>query len=275
GGGWTSLFHSDRHLLENNLEKAGEQIARSFPELEDEWTKRKKRGLNKGEPLVGTNETITGFWRERRIADWTIEEYKHEVDAFVVETSTEDWHIAHALWVNNSSFRANDYLNKAKPAEGELLKGGDVGKGFLLDLQPIAALDGKDLYIIAITFSNTANWKDKLPFFGLNDPIGEATYLSVTGAADQRVKAVQTINLPSYLIERRVRLGRVLWRSRPIVFAFPATKSDGTPLIDNLDDDIELHSAIEGHDVRVRFHLRDLLVSDVSELKLKLSSSTN
>jgi hypothetical protein len=157
-GGLTGLF-SGGGGNRSNMEKFAEALADSFKDVEKDVARFAERAKGKkGDALVGRSEPP-----DAPLATADPDQVKDELSGYVVSTQREDWVQADVLWMTAAALAANEKVNEVKPEAGELTakrksvwSGSVYGRGFLLDLEPLAEFRGKDVFVIAATFeSNT------------------------------------------------------------------------------------------------------------------------
>lgn len=267
GSYWGAVFKSEVGLMHDNFEKLAEDISKSFEEIQEEWEERVKDGPQTGKRIEGTSERAKAKWREIPIASWSSDEHEKEIKAFFVESNRKEWYEADALWLNSSSYRSLEDIQSVSSVLASL---NQLGRAFLPKLD-VGDVHEEARYFVAVTFRRGLEHGRRAPVFFWNDSdIRGATYLSIRDHST-RVAPIEMIHLPSYLSTHKTYLvGDEGFGSHPVVFAFPSTAADGSPLVASLDEEVELHTRIEDHDVLLRFRLRDFEISDVKELQLEV-----
>ena len=265
GGLVTALRGSETEaLLRTSFEKFAVDLARNIRDVDIERQKQltgssKQRAVSEGTTVRGTKA-----WRQRARSSWTPAEHSKEVNAFVVETQSQDWFRVHALWLGESAYASNTLLNAVAFGQSKV----ELADGLLPDLTPARALMDKPGYLIGVTFESGAsdgrNGGHEGPFIWNGGTVLKATYLVRKGEPARTFAASDLVRLPAYL-QRRGSSAR--WRNVPVIFAFPAVSADGTALVQSLNDEVELHTTIGDRQAVATFRLADLELTDLRELQ--------
>jgi hypothetical protein len=263
--GLFSAFDSSESLLRKSFDKFAVDFAKNIKDLDADREKQlkskaKRRAISEGATVRGTK-----VWRQHARSDWTLAEHSKEVNVFVVETQNKDWFRVHALWLGESAYASNTYLNTAEFGEGKV----ELADGLLPDLTPAHALLEKPGYLIGVTFESGASDGrtdgHEGPFIWDDNTVLKATYLVRKGEPGRTLAASNGVRLPAYL-QRRGSFG-VRWRNVPVIFAFPVVSTDGTALVQSFADEIELHTAIGDRQAVVIFRVADLELTDLRDLQ--------
>jgi len=263
--GLFAAFDSSESLLRKSFEKFAEDFAKNIKDVDADRQKLLKGNSKKRAVSAGMTVRETKVWRQRARSDWTPTDHSKEVDAFVVETQNKDWFRVHALWLGESAYASNIYLNTVELGDGKV----EFADGLLPDLTPARALLDKPEYLIGVTFESGASDGrtdgHEGPFVWDDSAVLKATYLVRKGQPALTFAASDAVRLPAYL-QRRGSFG-VRWRNVPVVFAFPAVSANGTALVQSLTDEIELHTTIGDRPAVATFRLADLELTDVKDLQ--------
>jgi hypothetical protein len=258
------------------MEKFAKGLAGSFKDVEKDAARFVRRAKEKkGARLTGASEPASKP-KPKALADEG-DDVKDELSSYVVSTNREDWMQADVLWLTSAAYAANAKVNEIQPdVANQLAKkkasvwSGEFGRGFLLDVEPLAQFEGKEVYVLGATFES--NVLKHPPFFWDLHTMEAETSLSRADAPAQKVRPVQVLDGPSptYLINRRFRLlGEMLWRSHPTLFVFPARLPDGTPLISGLNQKLEFETVVDNHPVVIKFDVSHFSLTSTQELFVK------
>lgn len=266
-GGLVSLFQSSDSRTRRNFGIFAEHLAKSFKRIDKEYQKRSKKGTKKRKPSEGETHAQKTAWREQDSAHWTPKDHAKEVGMFLVKTDNKDWFRIHALWLASSAIRSLKYL-----ADSPTVSAKDLPDGLPPELGPVQRLMGmQDVYLIAVTFENGAaiggicrGCMRRPPFFWNDNAVLKSTYISDPGDGGVKISPVKMVNLESYLKGRGYSENP--WRNHPVIFAFPTRAADGKPLVRSLNDDVILHTELEGQAARVSFRLSDFGLSSKNAL---------
>ncbi len=266
GGLVTALRGSQTEaLLRTSFDKFAVDLARHIRDLEIERQKQLVGTPTPRTVSAGTTVRGTKAWRQRVPSVWTPAEHSKEVNAFVVETQTQDWFRVHALWLGESAYASNTFLEQVAFGQGKV----ELAEGLLPDLAPARALMEKPGYLIGVTFESGASdgrsGAHVGPFIWNGGAVLKDTYLVRKGEPARTFAALDLVRLPAYLQRRGSPAAR--WRNVPVIFAFPAVSADGTALVQSLTDEIELHTTIGDRQVVATFRLADFELTDLKELQ--------
>ena len=253
-----SLLESSKGRMRKNFSIFAEHLAKSFKRIDKVYQKRSKKGTKKRKPSEGETHARKADWREQDVADWTPKDHAKEVGVFVVKTKNKNWFRVHALWLTSSAVRSFKFL-----ADSPVVSVKDLPDGLPPELEPVQHLMGlQNAYLIAVTFENGAAMTGgcrgclrRPPFFWNDNAVLKSTYISDPGDGGEKIAPVKMVNLESYLKERGH--ADTPWRNHPVIFVFPTRAADGKPLVRSLNDDIILHTKLEGQAARVSFRLSD------------------
>ncbi len=266
GGLMTALRGSETEaLLRASFEKFAVDLARNIRDVDIERQKQLTGTSKQHAVSEGTTVRGTKAWRQRVRSVWNSDEHSKEVNAFVIETQSQDWFRVHALWMGESAYASNTLLNAVAFGQGKV----ELADGLLPDLTPARALMEKPGYLIGVTFESGASdgrsGGHEGPFIWNGGTVLKATYLVRKGEPARTFAASDLVRLPAYLHRRGSSAAR--WRNVPVIFAFPAVSADGTALVQSLNDEIELHTTIGDRRAVATFRLADLELTDLMELQ--------
>jgi hypothetical protein len=288
-GGWAFLGlelapiagNSDRAAT-NNVRYIAKALAMTLSDKDmgkDLAKKAADNAQDASQPaLRGTTKVATRKWRTN--ASWDAGDFSDEIASFAASSERKNRRGVDGLWLTNSIYETHQKLLPLLDLSDALQRdwgpGGDervqVKPGTMIDLEPLERFRGKDVYLVALTFSIALS---ESPLLWRANDVRRSLTLARADRPAVAVAAIDVVENPPApyavgLVDVRRGFGHLEPRCaavHPVLVAFPTTLPDGSPLVRGVDDVLELSTVVEGRKVILTFNLGHLEVKSVNDLK--------
>jgi hypothetical protein len=253
---------SGKGLINSNIEKFAGSLKKVIQEVEKEMAEVKAR---KRSPIVADQHHPDQDWRNKPPDQWSQKDCLKVFSTFSVGSKFKKDGAASASWYSSPYYQSLARTRELRQA-GKLqnpdylfLPSGLLPKIWLPgelseDLEYLKGLEKEEMYLFEIWYT-----KLRRPVYYNRSNTAASTFLRRAGKSAERILPVALNSLPDS------------FRS---AFAFPTRLSDGTPIIENLNDKLELHTEIDGRSIIIHFDLKKFGLSRLEDLKLKPTAQT-
>lgn len=265
-GGWLSrggvTSRGGKTLVHSNVEKFTENLKKIIPEVEKEMAIVKS---GRRPPLVADRQEPDYDWRGKTQDQWSKKDCLKALSTFTISSKWKEGYVE-AQWFSAPYYQSHLKISEMMRAGGitptEFLRPKGLWLRWLnggsLDKEPeiFKELEKEDAYIVDVTYGKNR------PLYVERSKVLAATFLRRAGRPTERVA-------PLRIAPASVRYFIFTLNTSLLRFIFPTKLPDGTPLITNLNDKLELITEFEGRPATIHIDLSRFGLGRVEDLRLK------
>lgn len=253
--------------------KMADSMKKMFPSADKKVTqfvKGTKAKKSKTHPIVAENKNKNDdqyswikhlIWRGKPPEKWERDDCTKTISNFISQGDRNERKVE-ALWFSAPSYQAHLRLLTKQGEEGDIEKGKRLKGGFLPAHSQLKEMEEEDAYVVAIGFAKKT--QDKGPILWNNEAMMAATSLQLAGRPEMRIQPLRAIDASSlsHIFDEK-------WAAHYVLLVVPTKLADGRPVIESLNDKLELHTEFERNPVVIQFDLARFGLSSVRELRMK------
>lgn len=265
---------SNETAAKKNSDKIAKSLSQQVFGRMDKRLDKLTSEVRKTEQKESSKDLITGEtkpsdrkWREK--PEWKADDYENEIESFVVKSDRKRSRGVDALWLTSASYRAHQKLIPLMK-QTAILNSNDVERGMLTTIEPVTPFEGKDVYILAVTFNVSVM---AAPFLWDAGKIREGSYLTRVAEPDSKLQPLEFLDdaIRSYIVFRERKVFKGLsdfWAFHPTLLVFPTKRPDGSPFLRSAEDVVELRTEVDGYQVKLKFDFKHFGIKSLDELKI-------
>jgi hypothetical protein len=255
-GGAKSSTHDTAQKMADTMKKMFPWADKKVIELGKQANKKTKTLA-----IIAENKQRDNDWRDKPPEKWERDDCTKVISNFISQGDRDERRVE-ALWFSAPSYQAHLRLLTMQSKEGDIEKSKRLKGGFLPAHSQLKELEKEDAHVVAIAFAKKT--QDKGPILWNNEAILATTSLRHVGRPEVRIQPLRAIDVSSlsHVFDEK-------WAAHYVLLVVPTKLADGKPVIESLNDKLELHTEFEHTPVIIQFDLAHFGLSRVEDLRLK------
>jgi len=264
-GGW--LAGSGKKLIHDLIEDLAESLKKVIPEFGKKMEKRAVAATNLANasfpPIIAEQQRVHDL-PKKPPEQWSWKDCSNIIFTFTVYSSRKPEGTVGAQWLAAPSYQAHrrvwDLLLAAKAklkAEKDAIAGMEFYESLMPMQERLKEMEKEDVYLLLLMFvqKDIVHWN--------HEKTEAVTFLKHTDRSNERIQPLRMVSSPS------LEYSQYGWAVSSVIFVFPTKMANGKPIVENMNERLELYTEVENRPIVIRFDLGRFGLKRTEELKLK------